>query len=159
MICDMCNPAKSSHQMMVQLGSQRDRHGRQQYSRRLWYLNNTWRELRGALWKYPSFHRGTITPPTIMQDGYMLYVIYAKCWFCHLNIEVELEIQTRKYFSNLLLSDSGEPVWNVASCIELLPCHYCYLPNKMSHECICIVWVSGVVASTTVCSKIKLVKV
>ncbi len=43
-------------------------------------------------------------------------VLYAKFWPYHLNVAAEIEThQTRQRFSNLLLSNFGEPVWIVAS--------------------------------------------
>ncbi len=60
----------------------------------------------------------TITPPELLRQGRMdpcFYVLYAKFWPYHLNVTAEINTQqTRQRFSNLLLSNFGEPVWIVA---------------------------------------------
>ncbi len=44
------------------------------------------------------------------------HVLYAKFWPYHLNVAAEIKThQTRQRFSNLLLSNFGDPVWIVAS--------------------------------------------
>ncbi len=57
--------------------------------------------------------------PKLLRQGRMdpcFHVIYAKFWPYHLNVAAEIEThQTRQLFSNLLLSNSDEPVWIVAS--------------------------------------------
>ncbi len=65
-----------------------------------------WALWHGALscWKDPFFH-----------------VIYAKLWPHHLNVAAEIEThQTRQRFSNLLLSNFGEPVLISAAVAHLL---------------------------------------
>ncbi len=57
--------------------------------------------------------------PELLRQGRMdpcFHVIYAKFWPYHLNVTAEIEThQTRQIFSNLLLSNSDEPVQIVAS--------------------------------------------
>ncbi len=44
------------------------------------------------------------------------HVLYTKFWLYHLNVAAEIKThQTRQHFSNLLLSNVGDPVWIVSS--------------------------------------------
>ncbi len=68
--------------------------------------------------KYPHILHHHHQPKPLRQ-GRMdpcFHVLYAKFWPYHLNVAAEIETrQTRQCFSNLLLSNFGEPVWIVAS--------------------------------------------
>ncbi len=92
-LCDMLHyPAGISHQKMVQC-SQRDGHGQQQYSGRLWHLNNVQLVLRG-----PNCAKSIPTPlhhqhqPEPLRQGRRdpcFHVLYAKFWPYHLNVTAE----------------------------------------------------------------------
>ncbi len=92
----------------------------QQYSGRLWRLNNAQLVQRGP----KCTKKRSPTPlhhhqPEPLRQGRMdpcFLIIYAKFWLYHLNVTTEIEThQTRQHFSNLLLSNFGEPVRIVAS--------------------------------------------
>ncbi len=96
-------------------------HGQQQYSGRLWHLNNAQLVLRGPkcakkISPTPLHHH---QQPEPLRQGRMdpcFLVLYAKFWPYHLNVAAEIEThQTRQRCSNLLLFNLGEPVWIVSS--------------------------------------------
>ncbi len=91
-------------------------HGRQQYSGRLWRLNNAQLVLRGPkcakkISPTPLHHHHQPEP---LRQGRMdpcFHVLYAKFWPYHLNVAAEIEtLQTRQRFYKPLLSNFGEPV-------------------------------------------------
>ncbi len=64
----------------------------------------------------PLYHHHQLEPLRRGRMDPCFHVLYAKFWPCHLNVAAEIEtLQTRQHFSNLLLSNLGEPVWIVAS--------------------------------------------
>ncbi len=88
---------------------------------RLWHLNNAQLVLRGPkcakkISPTPLHHHHQPEP---LRQGRMdpcFHVLYAKFWPYHLNVAAEIKThQTRQRFSNLLLSNSDEPVRIVAS--------------------------------------------
>ncbi len=89
--------------------------GQQQYSGRLWRLNDAQLVLR----KYPPHHYTTTTSLNCWDKAGWIHAFmffYAKFWPYHLNVAAELEThQNRQHFSNLLLSNFGESVEIVAS--------------------------------------------
>ncbi len=98
----------------------KDGYCQQQYSGRLWHLNNAQLVLKGPkcakkISPTPLHHH----QPEPLRQGWMdpcFHVLYAKFWPYHLNVATEIEThQTRQRFSNLLLSNFGEPVQIVAS--------------------------------------------
>ncbi len=113
-------PAGSSIRRWVHC-SQREGHGQQQYSGRLWRLNNAQLILTGP----KCVKKISPTPlhlhhqPEPLRQGRMdpcFHVLYTKFWPYHLNIAAEIEThQTMQCFSNLLLSNFVEPVWIVSS--------------------------------------------
>ncbi len=74
------------------------------------------------------------------------HVLYAKFWPYHLNVAAEIEThQTRKHFSNLLLSNFGESVWIVASvCCSYLTgaapsvVFCCWSPSASGFDVLCV---------------------
>ncbi len=59
------------------------------------------------------------------------HVLYTKFWLYHLNDAVEIEThQTRQRFSNLLLSNFGEPVW-----ICLVSLRFLFLADRSGTRC------------------------
>ncbi len=94
-------------------------HVEQQYSDRLWHVNDAQLVLSGSksakkISPTPLYHHHQ---PELLIQGRMdpcFHVVYAKFWPYHLNVTAELRLQTRQPFSNLLLSSFGEPVWIVA---------------------------------------------
>ncbi len=94
----------------------------------------------------------TITPPsppawtveTRMNPCF--YVLYAKFWPYRLNLAAEIEThQTRQRFSNLLLSNFGEPVWIVdsVSCSSLTGAapgvvFCCCSPSASGFDVLCV---------------------
>ncbi len=98
-----------------------DGHGQQQYSGLLWRLNNTQMAIRGQkcaknISPTPLHHHHQPEPLSQDRMDPCFHVLYAKFWPYHLNAAAEIEThQTRQRFSNLLLSNFGEPVRIVAS--------------------------------------------
>ncbi len=92
--------------------------GLQQYSGRMWRLNNE-KLVISVPRKYPLHHYSISIHPEPLSQGRMgpcFHVLYAKFWPYHPNVAAEIEThQTRQRFSNLLLSNFGEPVWILAS--------------------------------------------
>ncbi len=65
--------------------------------------------------KYPPHHYTTTSLNRWVKDP-CFHVLYVKFWPYHLNVAAEIKThQTRQRFSNLLLSNFGEPVRIVAS--------------------------------------------
>jgi len=97
-LCDMARcSAGSSCQKMGTLWSQRDGHGQQQYSGRLWRLNDAQLVLRGPKCAKKILIQGRMDP--------CCHVVDTKFWPYHPNVTAEIEThQTRQCFSNLLLS-------------------------------------------------------
>ncbi len=90
-----------------------------QHSGRLWRLNNAQLVLRGPkcakkISTTPLHHHHQPEP---LRQGRMdpcFHVLYAQFWPYCLNVAAEIEThQIRQRFSNLLLSNFGEPVWIV----------------------------------------------
>ncbi len=77
--------------------------------------------------------------PEPLRQGRMdpcFHVLYAKFWPYHLNVAAEIEThQTRQHFSNLLLSNFGEPVWIVAtvSCLSWQERHPVWSSAAVAH--------------------------
>ncbi len=94
----------------------------QQYSGRLWCLNDAQLVLRGPkcakkISPTPLHHHHQ---PELLRQSRMdpcFHVLYDKFWPYHLNVTVEIEThQTRQRFSNLLCPILvSEPVWIVSS--------------------------------------------
>ncbi len=92
----------------------------------------------------------SLPPPAwTLRQGRMdprFHVLYAKFWPYHLNVAAETEThQIRQRFSNLLLSNFGEPVWIVAS----VSCSYltgaapgvvfcCCSPSASGFDVLCV---------------------
>ncbi len=86
----------------------------------------------------------TITPPDWTIETRQFF--YDKFWPYHLNFAAEIKThQTRQCFSNLLLSNFGEPVWIVAS----VSCFYptgaapgvvfcCCSPSASEFDVLCV---------------------
>ncbi len=87
--------------------------------------------------------------PEPLRQGRMdpcFHVLYAKFWPDHLNVAAEVEThQTRQRFSNLLLSNFGDPVWIVPS----VSCSYltgaapgvvfcCWSPSASVFDVLCV---------------------
>ncbi len=94
----------------------------QQYSGRMWRLNDAQLVLRGpkcAKIYIPPHHLHHHQQSELLRHGRMdpcFHVLYTKFWPYNLNGAAEIEThQTRQCFSNLLLSNFSEPVWIVAS--------------------------------------------
>ncbi len=80
------------------------------------------------------------------QDGSMLSCSLHQILTLHLNVAAEIEThQTRQHFSNLLLSNFGDPVWIVAS----VSCSYltgaapgvvfcCWSPSASGFDVLCV---------------------
>jgi len=91
----------------------------QQYSGRLVFKQNLI-GTRGTKYakktspRWPLHHQGQQPEPVIqgMMDP-CFHVVIAKFWPYHLNVSAEIETrQTRQCFSNLLLSNFGEPTFS-----------------------------------------------
>ncbi len=106
-------------------------------SGKLWCLNDAQLVLRSPkcakkISPTPLHHHHQHQPEPLIQ-GRMdpcFHVLYVKFWPYHLNIAAEIEThQTRQRFSNLLLSNFGEPVhlvWSSAAVAHLLQGLTCY---------------------------------
>ncbi len=96
-------------------------HGQQQYSGRLWRLNDAQLVLRGSkcakkISPTPLHHYHQPEPLRQSRMDPCFHVLYTKFWPYHLNVAAEIETrQIRQRFSILLLSNFGEPVWILAS--------------------------------------------
>lgn len=99
--------------IVLALWSWRDGHDQQQYSGKLWCLDNADLELKGSKCAKKSLSH-TIPPASPTRSaGTRLHfrVVYAKCWPYHLTVPAEI----KTCFSSLLLSDIGELVWIIAA--------------------------------------------
>lgn len=96
------------------LWSQRDGHGRQQCSGKLWCLRNSELGLRGTKWAKKISH----TPPIAYLVDTRVHDGYTKFWPCHLNVTAAIKSQ---HFSRLLLSNFSEPVQTEASVPVVVP--------------------------------------
>ncbi len=92
----------------------KDGHGQQQYSGRLWHLNNAQLVLMDPkcvkkISSTPLHHQHQQPEP--LRQGRMdpcFHVLYAEFWPYYLNVAAEIKThQTRQRFSNLLLSNFG----------------------------------------------------
>ncbi len=95
----------NSHQKMGTLLSLRDGHGQQQYSGRLWCLNDAQLVLRGPkcakkISPRPLHHHHQPEPLRQGRLDPCFHFLYAKFWPYHLNIAAEIEThQNRQRFS------------------------------------------------------------
>ncbi len=121
--------------------------GQQQYSGRLWSLNNAQLVLRGP----KCVKKISPTPlhlhhqPEPLRQGRMdpcFHVLYAKFWPCHLNVAAEIETHHRRQrFSNLVLSNFW---WACANCslsfLFLAPgvVFCCCSPSASEFDVLCI---------------------
>ncbi len=123
----------------------------QQYSGRLWRLNDAQLVLRDPkcakkISPTPFQHHNQPEP---LRQGRMdpcFHGLYSKFWPYLLNVAAEIEThQTRQRFSNLLLSNFGEPVLIVASvsCSKLIGAAPVWFSAAVAHllqgsTCLCV---------------------
>ncbi len=103
-------------------------HGQQQYSGRLWRLNNAQLVLRGPkcakkISPTPLHHH---QQPEPLRQGRMdlyFHVLYAKFWRYHLNVAAEIEKFLPPF--PFLSWQERHPVWSSAAVAHLLQCSTC----------------------------------
>ncbi len=124
-----------------------DGYGQQQYSGLLWCLNDTQMAIKGPkcaknISPTPLHHHHQPEPLRRDRMHPCFHVLYSKFWPYHLKIKTH---QTRQRFSNLILSNFGDPVWIVVS----VTCFYltgaapgvvfcCWSPSASGFDVLCV---------------------